>query len=141
MQTNSVKSESYSGESNKLLRYALRGNAAFSAVSGVIAILAAAPIAAFMGLASPLILVIIGVGLLPFAFLVYKVSTMTAVKPLFVKEILVMDLLWIVGSMVILLVGWPALTANGRWLVAVLADSVAVFALLEFVGLRRLQRD
>jgi uncharacterized membrane protein YoaT (DUF817 family) len=141
MQTNSVKSESYSGENNKLLRYTLRGNAAFSAVSGVIAILAAAPIAAFMGLASPLILLVIGVGLLPFAFLVYKVSTMTAVNPLFVKEILVMDLLWIAGSIAILLGGWPVLTTNGRWLVAVLADVVAIFALLEFVGLRRLQQD
>ncbi len=141
MQTNSVKSESYSGENNKLLRYTLRGNAAISAVSGVIAILAAAPIAAFMGLASPLILVVIGVGLLPFAFLVYKVSTMTAVNPLFIKEILVMDLLWIGGSIAILLIGWPVLTTNGRWLVAILADVVAVFALLEFVGLRRLQKD
>ncbi|HFE66030.1 MAG TPA: hypothetical protein ENJ93_02105 [Chloroflexi bacterium] len=141
MQTNSVKSESYSGENNKLLRYTLRSNAAFSAVSGVIAILAAAPIAAFMGLASPLILVVIGVGLLPFAFLVYKVSTMTAIKPLFVKEILVMDLLWIGGSVAILLVGWPVLTTNGRWLVAILADIVAVFALLEFVGLHRLPKD
>ena len=141
MQTNSVKSESYSGENNKLLRYTLRGNAAISAVSGVIAILAAAPIAAFMGLASPLILVVIGVGLLPFAFLVYKVSTMTAVNPLFIKEILVMDLLWIGGSIAILLIGWPVLTTNGRWLVAILADVVAVFALLEFVGLSRMQKD
>ncbi len=141
MQTNSVKSESYSGEKDKLLRYTLRGNAAFSAVSGVIAILAAAPIAAFMGLASPLILLVIGVGLLPFAFLVYKVSTMTAVKPLFAKEILALDLLWIAGSLAILLVDWPPLTTNGRRLVAVLADIVAVFALLEFVGLRRLQQD
>lgn len=141
MQTNSVKSESYSNENNKLLRYTLRGNAAFSAISGVIAILAAAPLAAFMGLPAPLILVIIGVGLLPFAFLVYKVSTMAVIKPVFVKEILVMDLLWIGGSVAILLVGWPALTTNGRWLVAILADVVAVFALLQFVGLRRLPKD
>jgi hypothetical protein len=49
------------------------------------------------------------------------------------------DLLWVVASYAILLAGRPALTTAGSWSVGILAEIVALFAVIQFVGLRRLR--
>ena len=57
------------------------------------------------------------------------------------NAILLMDIAWVVGSALLLFTGWVSFTTAGWWAVLLVADVVALFAILEFVGIRRLQAD
>ncbi|MEK7326011.1 MAG: hypothetical protein AAB217_12210 [Chloroflexota bacterium] len=121
-----------------LLRRALQGNTVFSGVSGLALAFAARPLASLMGLPSPLILTVIGLGVLGYAAIVFRISTRPSISRGEAIFTVIADSSWVVGSLVLLLTGWVAFTLAGKWLIAVAADIVAVFALLQFVGLRRL---
>jgi hypothetical protein len=56
-----------------------------------------------------------------------------------VQAIIALNLLWVVGSMGLLMGGWVAPTALGTAFVIAQAVVVGVFAELQFVGLRRAQ--
>jgi hypothetical protein len=43
-------------------------------------------------------------------------------------------------SVVILVTGWPPLTTWGKWIIALVADVVAIFAGLQFYGLWRMSK-
>jgi len=51
-----------------------------------------------------------------------------------------MDGLWVVGSAILLAGGWVPLTAAGRWAILIVAAIVALFAVLQYYGLRRISR-
>ena len=52
----------------------------------------------------------------------------------------ILDIGWVVGSVAILLTGWPALTAAGKWTVALIAEVVAAFALWQAYAMGLLGR-
>ena len=54
------------------------------------------------------------------------------------RGFLVADVIWVLASMVIVLDGLVPLTTAGFWGVLIIADVVAVFAVLKYIGLRRL---
>jgi hypothetical protein len=56
-----------------------------------------------------------------------------------VQAIIALNLLWVVGSMGLLMGGWVAPTALGTAFVIAQAVAVGVFAELQFIGLRRTQ--
>ena len=85
-------------QESKLLRQALRGNGVFSAVSGLTLIIAARPIAAFMGLAWPLALTITGLVLLPYAAVLFWATSQAEIDPRLAKTAIVLDGLWVIGS-------------------------------------------
>lgn len=126
--------------SDTLLRRTLFGNVIFSLLSSLLLLLASAPVAAFLGVpqASGLF-ALLGVGILGFAAFVYWVQSRPALDTRFVWLIFVMDVLWVVASVVILVTNAFALSTEGRWAVLVIADIVAVFAVLEVIALRRLR--
>ncbi len=124
-------------QESKLLRQALRGNGVFSAVSGLTLIIAARPIAAFMGLAWPLALTITGAVLLPYAAVLFWATSQADIDPRLAKTAIVLDGLWVIGSILLLLTDWLNLTVAGNWTVALLAEAVLTFAILQALGLRR----
>ena len=123
---------------SKLLRYALRGNGIFSAISGATLLVAAKPLATFMGLDWPLALTITGIILLPYGALLLWVATQAEIDRGFAKTAVLLDALWVIGSIILLLTNWLNLSTAGNWTVALLAESVLTFAILQAVGLRRL---
>ena len=122
-----------------LLRHALQGNGIFSGVSGLAFILAAKPIAAFLGLDAPLVLAGLGVGLVLYAAGLFREGAREPLNRQFAVVAILLDLAWVVGSAVLLLTNWLPFTTAGSWAVAIVADVVAVFAILQFIGLRRLR--
>ncbi len=126
--------------SDTLLRRTLIANIIFCVLSTALLLLAAAPVATFLGVpeASGL-LALLGVGILGFAAFVYWVQSRPALDTRFVWVIFVMDVLWVVASLVILVADAFALSTEGRWAVLIVADIVAVFAALEYIGLRRMR--
>jgi hypothetical protein len=122
-----------------LLRNILRGNSIFSTATGLLLIVGAAGIAAFLGVPNAAtVLLLMGVLILGFAALVFWGSNRENIDPRFGWLIFAMDVAWVVISIIILARDAFALTTEGRWAVLIVADIVAVFALLEYLGLRRL---
>ena len=136
MQTQTVyQTNSHEG----LLRNTLRGNAIFSVISGLVFAFAAGPAANFMGLPSPIILIAIGLGLLPFAYMVHRIATGSPLNAAGAKTIIALDAIWVVGSYLVLLLAWASLTVGGRWFVALQAEAVFLFALFQMIGVRRVR--
>lgn len=122
-----------------LLRRAVVANALFSGLSGVVLALGARPIAPFLGLDNPLILTIIGVLLLLYAAGLLYVATRSTVNRTAAWLAVALDLLWVAGSVAILLGGWLPLTTAGKWAVGIIAELVFLFALFQYLGIRRLE--
>ena len=123
-----------------LLGGALRANASFSVLSGLALVCAAPALASWTGLGPVWLLRAIGAGLLLFAVDLFLLARRAAAHPGRVRLVIAMDLAWVAGSAVLLLVGAESLTRAGFWLVFGVAEVVAAFALLQFLGLRRTQR-
>ena len=129
------------GENGRFLRNVLKANAIFSTVSGLMFILFASSLASLFGsTTNPMIFVGLGLVILPFAIYVYKISTMEALNTRLVWVIIGLDTFWVVASAVLLLTNIVPLTTMGKWMIGFSAEIVAVFAILEFAGLRKLRR-
>jgi hypothetical protein len=118
------------GQAN-LWRRVLRGNGLFSGISGLVLLVGAQPVAAFLGLEWPVALMSLGVTLLAFAAVLFWITAQESVARPFVQFVFLLDVAWVVGSAAILLAGWLPLTVAGKWVVALLAEVVAIFAALE----------
>lgn len=122
-----------------LLRGVLQANMIFSGLSGLLLAVDAAPLSRWLGVPASWILVVIGIGLIGFAGLLYLIARQ---RPLDLRQanvIFWLDVAWVVGSALLLVTGWAPLTTAGWWTVLLVADAVALFAILEFVGIRRAQ--
>jgi hypothetical protein len=115
----------------------MRGNAFFSAASGLISLLEARPLASFTGLDVPAVFVGLGITLLVYAALLFIVTNGETVERQYGIAAVILDVAWVIGSAAILLSGRPDLTTAGRWTVALLAEAVAFFAAWQWYGLRR----
>ena len=121
-----------------LLKRALRGNAAFSVVSGAVLVVEAPFLAPIMGIPSPLALTVTGIVLLPFGLLLWWLAGREELARTVGWIAIELDVLWVAGSIALLLSGWLPLTTAGNWIIALLADAVAMFAVLQYLGVRRL---
>ena len=128
-------------ERSTLLRRALVANALFSGASGALLALGARPVAIFLGLENALFLTITGVLLLLYAAGLLYVATRPTVNRAAAWMAVALDLLWVAASAAILLGGWLPLTTAGRWAVGIVAELVALFALFQYLGLRRLMHS
>lgn len=127
------------GES--LLHRALLANAGFSALAGLGLPIAAEPLEAMLGPgASESVLTGLGLALLAFAGVVWYFVRQPRLNLAVGTLVLLLDDLWVIGSLV-LLVGFGHLfTPLGRIVIAVVAVVVAGFAIVEYIGLRRAAR-
>jgi hypothetical protein len=121
------------------LQRSILANAAFSGVSGLILVLAANPISQLLGLGNALILLITGLVLLAYMPMLVWLSNQNPVPVHFAWEVIALDGLWVIGSLVLIFSDLVPLTSAGKWAVAITADIVLVFALLQYAGLSRQQ--
>ena len=135
---------------SNLLRNTLRANAAFSIISGVLFIVASNGIAAFLGikeasvfgfLDGPTFILILGIGVLLFGLGVLYDVTRPELRRRDATLILAGDIAWVGISALLLLTRALPFSTAGSWAVLITADIVTVFAIGEYIGLRRLRRS
>lgn len=117
------------------LHRALLANAAFSAVSGLLLVLATGWLSPELGLANRWMLPMLGVGLVGFAALLVRVARERPIPLRVAGAVSLADGLWVLGSAALVWLDPTGLTALGRWLVIGVADAVLLFALAQAWGL------
>jgi hypothetical protein len=119
------------------LRRVLFADAATCIASGLVFMLGSGFFGQFLGLPVKL-LQYAGISLLPFgAFLIYLALHENPSQPA-VWTIILLNVLWTVDSVLLLLTGWTQPTLPGIGFVLFQAFAVAIFAALEYFGLRKL---
>lgn len=123
---------------NTLLLNTLRANAVFSFLCGIDAILFNQFFMSLFGISTSYVFPVLGVGLLIFGATVFYESRRKPIKPLAVKAIIGQDVVWVVGSALIILTNVFSFSTTGLWLTAVVAILVAAFAYLQYRGMKQL---
>jgi hypothetical protein len=119
-----------------LLRRALRLDAVASGAMGAAMALAAALLAGWFDLPAALLRGA-GLALVPFAALLAYLAARDPLPRPAVLAVVAVNLVWVAGSLLVLVVGWVEPTALGVAFVVVQAVAVAGFAGLQEWGLRR----
>ncbi len=125
-------------EQSTFLRRSLQANGAFSLATGLAMVIACKPLSNLIGMSHPWVLAGIGVSLVAFAAGLFVNSRRVSVDEREAMTAIILDFGWVVGSVVLISIG--VLNATGNWTVALVADLVFVFAILQTVGLRRVRR-
>ena len=121
------------------LRKALMGNALFSTLSGLTILLAQGWVLRILGLASSVNLLILGAGLIVFAITLVLNARKQQVKKSDAWIAVLLDVAWVLGSYILIFI--VPFSTEGKWVVGVVAELVLVFAVLQFVGIRRIQKS
>ena len=125
-------------QSSHLLRKALQGNAVFSMTSGSTAVLTATTLAEFIGLEATGILRFIGLNLILFATALYWLSRPSTINRRMALTAVILDALWVLGSLLLLVTGILPITSGGQWLIGIIALLVGSFAVLQYLGVRQM---
>jgi hypothetical protein len=128
-----------SGEHACFLRKALMGNALFSTLSGLTILFAQGWVLRILGLSKDLGLPILGLGLLVFAATLLINARRQQVKTSDAWIAVLMDVAWVLGSYVLIFI--VPFSTEGKWIVGLVAELVLGFAVLQFVGIRRIHKS
>ena len=120
------------------IRRILYGNAIFSGVSGLLFLLASNPIAKFLGLDASLVVLILGIGLVGYAVLIYTNVSRVEISSAFVLFAIIGDSAWVLLSIILLLTSWVPFSVEGKWAVGIIAVIVDIFATLQFLEWRKM---
>lgn len=123
------------------LRRALQADTVVSGLSGLLALIDASLVANLLGFSSAAAtrnVMLLGLGLLAWAAFAFWISTRPKLSRGLVFTIIEGNLLWVVGSAILLMAGWLPFSTSGKWTVAIVADMVGLLAVLQYVGWRRL---
>jgi hypothetical protein len=120
------------------LRLVLYADAATCLAAGLLMVLGAGALEQSLGLPAVLSRYA-GVSLFPFAAFLIYLSRRENLSPPAIWTVIVLNAIWTIGSFLLLLTGWIAPNDLGNAFIAVQALGVAVFACLEYVGLRKSQ--
>ena len=118
------------------LRQSLRGNAVFSTLSGLTFMVASAAIAEFLGGLPSMLVTAVGGQLLLFAGVLVWLASRSELSRQMVIGVIVADILWVVGTIVIVYA--ELFTRDGTVLAIVLAGVVLLLAVLQSIGVRRM---
>jgi hypothetical protein len=123
-------------DGGRFLRFALRLDAAASAALGLLGLAAAAPLTGLLGTTTGALL---GTGafLVGYALLLLLIAARQPIPRSAAWAVVVGNVLWVLGSIGAVVAGWDSLTALGVTVVLAQAAAVAVFADLQWLGLRR----
>jgi hypothetical protein len=127
-----------SKSNSSLLRNALYGNSIFSLVSGAIFLLFSKAIAGFLGLSASWVILALGVGLIVYGIEIYLAARSEPVNQGIAKFAVYADLAWVLVSALLIFANLVPFTDAGKWAIAIIADIVLVFAILQYVGLRKI---
>lgn len=126
----------YATDPARFLRKSLRGNAVFSALSGLTFAIASGTIAAFLGAFPPLLVFAVGVQLLVFAAALVWLASRPEISAPLAIGVIVADLVWVVATLVAVYV--DLFTRGGAVLLLILADVVLLMAILQAIGVHRM---
>ena len=124
-----------STDPSAFLRASLRGNAAFSLLSGSLFTLAGGAVAGFIGVSPAALVTSTGLNLLAFAAALLWVASRPVPPPTLVKIIIGLDVGWVVGTAVAVFA--DVFSATGATAAVGVANVVLLFAVLQGIGLRR----
>jgi hypothetical protein len=119
------------------LRRVLYADHTVSGLSGLALLLGSRPIARFLGLDNPIWVLEIGGLLILYSAGLYLAARQAVPNRRLVWAAIALNAAWVLASLVIVATPWVPLTTAGKWAVLFVADVVAAFGVLEFVGLRR----
>jgi hypothetical protein len=119
-----------------LLRRAVQADGAFSAISGVACLAGAGWLAAQLGVPA-VAMYGLGAVLVGYAVFLFAVAQREPISRRAVLAAIVLDIVWVLDSILLLTGGWLAITTAGWWVIVLAALLVADFAVLKYVGLRR----
>ena len=122
--------------SNSFLRTVLLADAIASGATGLLMIAGAGLLDGLLGLPVALLREA-GLVLIPYVAFVAWVGTREAISRSPVQAIIVLNVLWVAGSVGLLVSGWVAPTMLGTAFVIAQAAVVGMLAELQIVGLRR----
>jgi hypothetical protein len=121
-------------------QWAVEVDGVFCVLVGALFLLDANGVNQFMGAQSTTFIGALGLGTLLYGFgLLYDVVK-GKVNTRLLQVAIGLDVLWVVGSIILLVAAPAALNSEGRWTVLILADIVGIFGIWQYVGLRRLNR-
>ncbi len=126
-------------ERQGLLKKALTGNAVFSVVSGVAILFANRWLAKFLGLPDKANLAILGLSLIVYAAILWFNARRPKIKISDAWIAVIMDAVWVVGSYTLILM--VPFSVSGKWVVALVAEVVLAFAVLQWLGIRRARKS
>jgi len=128
-------------EHQDLLKRALTGNAVFSLLSGLVVVFANRWLVNFLGLSASISLGLgaIGISLVVYAVLLWLSTRRSPIRISNAWLAVVMDVLWVLGSCALVMV--VPFSAAGTWTVILVADLVLLFAILQWLGIRRFQKS
>jgi len=122
---------------DRLLRNSLRANGAFSTLSGLAFLLGAGPVAEAIGLGDARVLAVLGVNLLGFAALLFWLAARKSLPLPAAVAVVWMDLAWVVGTVPVVML--DLLNRTGAISAVAIADVVLLFAVLQYLGIRRIR--
>jgi hypothetical protein len=125
-------------ERQGLLKKALTGNAVFSVVSGVAILFANRWLVKFLGLPEKVSLATLGISLIVFAGLLWLNARRPRIKISDAWVAVIMDSAWVVGSYTLIFV--VPFSAGGKWTVALVAELVLAFAIVQWMGIRKIRK-
>jgi hypothetical protein len=121
---------------SNILRLALIADAIASGATGILMVVGASFLGGLLGLPVDL-LRYAGLALLPFVAFVAFVGTRADISRPAVTAIVVINAVWVAGSVALLVSGAVSPTVLGYAFVLMQATAVAVLAELQWIGLRR----
>jgi hypothetical protein len=126
-------------ERQGLLKKALTGNAVFSVVSGLAILFANRWLVKFLGLPDTVSLAILGVGLIVYAAILWLNARRPTIKITDAWIAVIMDAVWVMGSYVLIFV--VPFSVGGKWVVALVAELVLAFAIVQWLGIRKIRKS
>jgi hypothetical protein len=126
-------------ERQGLLKKALTGNAVFSVVSGMAILFANRWLVKFLGLPDKVSLAILGVSLIVYAAILWLTARRPTIKITDAWIAVIMDAVWVMGSYVLIFV--VPFSVGGKWVVALVAELVLAFAIVQWLGIRKIRKS
>lgn len=115
----------------------LLANGVFCATSGLIFTLAADPLAGFLN-TLPLVMTILGIGLLLYGMFIIYMSMRPVITKSFTLFAVLADSAWVLLSILLLVLPALNFTADAKWTIGIVAVVVDVFATLQFMEWRKM---
>lgn len=116
----------------KELKKYLTINSIFSAINGLTMLLFSDKLNVFFDLENIYVFPVIGANLLIFSAFVWYVTSKQLTNKMLVTAISILDLLWVLGSFTIVLLGQFDLSRNGNILISLVAIWIAFLAYKQF---------
>ena len=104
-------------------------NSIFCFLCGLEFVLFSRPVVEFLGLSSPGVILMLGLGLVAYALVIFMQSRKQSLSLPFARFAIAADLLWVIGSAALIFTNLVAFTTAGKWAIAIIADIVLVFAI------------